>query len=68
VTDPRVTGRAVCAWCGVELGARPALKPGQVSHGICSSCALLEFGECASCGQPVEPGVSVCPDCLLVGL
>jgi hypothetical protein len=68
VPDQFTTGNAVCAWCGVDLGPRPALAPGQVSHGICEGCSLLEFGECVSCGKPVEPGAVVCPDCHLVGL
>ena len=32
-------GRAACAWCSADLGPRPKLEPGQVSHGICEPCA-----------------------------
>lgn len=31
-------GRRVCAWCKKDMGCARALKRGQVTHGICSSC------------------------------
>ncbi|MEW6490186.1 MAG: hypothetical protein AB1578_20050 [Thermodesulfobacteriota bacterium] len=31
--------RSVCAWCGAELGVKPARgAPGGISHGICPAC------------------------------
>jgi hypothetical protein len=36
------TGRAVCAWCGTDLGERDGIPPGIVSHGICQACADRE--------------------------
>jgi 8-oxo-dGTP pyrophosphatase MutT (NUDIX family) len=32
-------GKAVCAWCGKDLGDRPELKDGDVTHGICQACS-----------------------------
>jgi 8-oxo-dGTP pyrophosphatase MutT (NUDIX family)/ribosomal protein L40E len=32
------SGKAVCAWCGMDLGHRPALSAGDVTHGICQAC------------------------------
>ncbi len=35
--------RCECAWCGVDLGEKPAGgAPGGVSHGICRPC-LVEW-------------------------
>ena len=32
-------GRAVCGWCKGDLGSRPGIEAGQVSHGICPECS-----------------------------
>lgn len=32
--------RAVCAWCGKEMGVRPQLKPGTITHGMCGVCEI----------------------------
>ena len=34
-----MSGRASCAWCWRDLGPRPGLPPGTVTHGICAGCA-----------------------------
>lgn len=33
-----MTGRAVCAWCSLDLGERPGLEDGHTTHGICPAC------------------------------
>lgn len=30
--------RAVCAWCTLDLGERPAGEPGTTTHGLCPEC------------------------------
>ena len=30
--------KAVCAWCGKDLGGRGGPTPGKVTHGICPRC------------------------------
>jgi len=35
-------GRAVCAWCGEEMGIRAELRPGTISHGLCAKCEAKE--------------------------
>lgn len=38
--------RRVCAWCRQELpGAVAGLNGGQISHGICGSCAQKYFSQ-----------------------
>lgn len=57
------SGRAVCGWCGCDLGSRPGLSAGQVSHGICHECGekLLEASDGEEALQQVrdeeKPGV-----------
>lgn len=38
VKEVKESGKAVCAWCGKDLGERPELKDGEVTHGICAPC------------------------------
>ena len=32
-------GRAVCGWCKGDLGSRPGIEAGRLSHGICPECS-----------------------------
>ena len=32
-------GRAICGWCKLDMGSRPGIEAGRVSHGICPECS-----------------------------
>ena len=36
-------GKIVCAWCKIDMGAKPEIKPGLISHGICPQCFEIEY-------------------------
>lgn len=38
VVDISKHGRAVCSGCHIDLGERPGIPAGEISHGICKSC------------------------------
>lgn len=44
-TTQAESGNAVCAWCGKDLGDRPGLKDGEVSHGMCQDCYTKVVGQ-----------------------
>jgi hypothetical protein len=35
--------RAVCAWCGKDMGEREPLEDKSLTHGICRPCQEREF-------------------------
>lgn len=71
--------KAICAWCGVELGTRPG-PASSVTHGVCQRCAqnvLASLGirlerdrhgvarpaAISAASQPDGKGAEVCPPC-----
>lgn len=43
-----MSGRAECAWCQADLGPRPRLATGVVSHGCCAKCKEQLFADVAA--------------------
>jgi hypothetical protein len=36
--------KAICAWCGKELGEREPIEDESLTHGMCEACLNTKFG------------------------